>query len=180
MASSSPAILTGCRDRNPLCLKLGTRQVSLGLTPGRKIHCSSHFEAIPAKAAHTCAGRKVTVCQSTQRSVDHKHSNHSEQRQQTTRDDEVPGTAAPRSPFNTGSMDITTAGATASLCGHSIPAEKTIVVLRHGMTTWNEEQRIQAGFDVQTLSQAHLDLVVTPQECTSCATALAATADEPS
>ena len=62
-----------------------------------------------------------------------------------TRDNGVPGTAAPRSPFNTGSMDITTAGATASLCGHSIPAEKTIVVLRHGITTWNEEQRIQAS-----------------------------------
>ena len=74
-----------------------------------------------------------------------------------TRENEVPGTAAPRSPFNTGSMDITTAGATASLCGHSIPAEKTIVVLRHGMTTWNEEQRIQASshtwFDVHAFDQ---------------------------
>ena len=60
-----------------------------------------------------------------------------------TREEDANQKAAPRSPFNTGSMDITTAGATASLCGHPIPAEKTIVILRHGMTTWNEEQRIQ-------------------------------------
>ena len=67
-----------------------------------------------------------------------------------TRQDQDPEQPAPRSPFNTGSMDITTAGATASLCGHPIPAEKTIVILRHGMTTWNEEQRIQASFVFHT------------------------------
>ena len=67
-----------------------------------------------------------------------------------TRQDETPEQPAPRSPFNTGSMDITTAGATASLCGQPIPAEKTIVILRHGMTTWNEEQRIQASLTLHT------------------------------
>ena len=51
---------------------------------------------------------------------------------------------APRSPFNTGSMDITTSGATTSLCGHDIPIEKTIIIVRHGLTTWNEQSRIQA------------------------------------
>lgn len=98
-----------------------------------------------AEAGRFSAGCKILVCQSTRTDLDSKQSSHHEKRQQMTRDSEVPGTAAPRSPFNTGSMDITTAGATASLCGHSIPAEKTIVVLRHGMTTWNEQQRIQAS-----------------------------------
>ena len=58
--------------------------------------------------------------------------------------EEVPDRPAPRSPFNTGSMSITTAGATQSLCGHDLPVEKTIVIVRHGLTTWNEESRIQA------------------------------------
>lgn len=61
------------------------------------------------------------------------------------REEETPEQSAPRSPFNTGSMDITTAGGTKSLCGHSLVAEKTVVVVRHGMTTWNEQQRIQAS-----------------------------------
>lgn len=78
-----------------------------------------------------------------------------------TRDNKVPDTAAPRSPFNTGSMDITTAGATASLCGHPIPAEKTIVVLRHGMTTWNEQQRIQASLHTGCMPCLKLDLTLT-------------------
>ena len=45
-------------------------------------------------------------------------------------------------------MDITTAGATTSLCGHPLTSEKTIVIVRHGMTTWNEEQRIQASTEL--------------------------------
>lgn len=49
-------------------------------------------------------------------------------------------------------MDITTAGATKSLCGHEIENEKTIVVVRHGMTTWNEEQRIQGSSEGSELT----------------------------
>ncbi len=91
------------------------------------------------------AGVQRCVCQATHVGTDtSQQTTHSDKRQQMTRQEEVSAQPAPRSPFNTGSMDITTAGATASLCGHSIPAEKTIVILRHGMTTWNEEQRIQA------------------------------------
>ena len=108
------------------------------------MHETSHYGAL-AQSCLCTAGRKLLICQSRHTEPDTKQSNHSEQREQLTREDEVPGEAAPRSPFNTGSMDITTAGATASLCGHPIPAEKTIVIIRHGMTTWNEEQRIQAS-----------------------------------
>ena len=69
-----------------------------------------------------------------------------QKRDRLTRSQEVPDLPAPRSPFNTGSMDITTAGATASLCGHELPTEKTIIIVRHGLTTWNEQSRIQASW----------------------------------
>ena len=101
---------------------------------------------IRLSALHVTAGRHCCVCQAQTEVDTAKQTMHIDRRQQLTRQEEVAVQPAPRSPFNTGSMDITTAGATASLCGHSIPAEKTIVILRHGMTTWNEEQRIQAGF----------------------------------
>ena len=71
-----------------------------------------------------------------------------QQRESLTRQEERSKQPAPRSPFNTGSMDITTAGATTSLCGHPLTSEKTIVIVRHGMTTWNEEQRIQARMEL--------------------------------
>lgn len=89
-------------------------------------------------------------CQATGIDTDTKTA----KRDQVTRKEGTPAEAAPRSPFNTGSMDITTAGATTSLCGHPLPAEKTIVIVRHGMTTWNEEQRIQASVP-PSLSDAH-------------------------
>lgn len=104
------------------------------------------------------SGAQRCVCRSTQVETGTiKQTTHTGDRQQMTRQDEMPEQPAPRSPFNTGSMDITTAGATASLCGHPIPAEKTIVILRHGMTTWNEEQRIQGsseGSELTTHGQA--------------------------
>ena len=50
---------------------------------------------------------------------------------------------APRSTFNTGSMDITTAGATVSLSDKPLQSEKQIIIVRHGLTTWNEQHRIQ-------------------------------------
>ncbi|KAL3134149.1 hypothetical protein ABBQ32_008568 [Trebouxia sp. C0010 RCD-2024] len=87
--------------------------------------------------------RDTATCHSTHTHLGNMRSNSKET--QTTHNHEAFSASAPRSPFNTGSMDITTAGATASLCGHSIPAEKTVIVLRHGMTTWNEEQRIQVS-----------------------------------
>lgn len=49
---------------------------------------------------------------------------------------------APQSPFLTGGMDISTAGATNSFM-NPLCMEKTIVVVRHGMSSWNEEKRIQ-------------------------------------
>lgn len=98
------------------------------------------------------SGRHCCVCQAQTEVDTAKQTIHTDRRQQLTRQEEVAAQPAPRSPFNTGSMDITTAGATASLCGHSIPAEKTIVILRHGMTTWNEEQRIQGSSDGSDLT----------------------------
>lgn len=50
---------------------------------------------------------------------------------------------APQSPFLTGGMDITTAGATNSFTLNPMCTEKNIIVVRHGMSTWNEEKRIQ-------------------------------------
>jgi len=100
---------------------------------------------MPMVVCCNLAGVQRCVCQATHVETDTSQQTiHTDKRQQMTRQEEVSAQPAPRSPFNTGSMDITTAGATASLCGHAIPAEKTIVILRHGMTTWNEEQRIQA------------------------------------
>ncbi|DBA75506.1 TPA: hypothetical protein ACH3X1_010757 [Trebouxia sp. C0004] len=98
-------------------------------------------------------GVQRCVCQAIHAQTDtSQQTTHSDKRQQMTRQEEVSAQPAPRSPFNTGSMDITTAGATASLCGHSIPAEKTIVILRHGITTWNEEQRIQGSSEGSELT----------------------------
>ncbi|KAL3143690.1 hypothetical protein ABBQ38_002486 [Trebouxia sp. C0009 RCD-2024] len=94
--------------------------------------------------------RDTATCHSTHTHSGDKGSNSKETH--TTHNHEVSSASAPRSPFNTGSMDITTAGATASLCRHSIPAEKTVIVLRHGMTTWNEEQRIQGSSEGSELT----------------------------
>ena len=44
----------------------------------------------------------------------------------------------------TGSTDITTAG-TASLVSKPLPAEKFIVIVRHGLTTWNQSKQIQVS-----------------------------------
>ena len=42
-------------------------------------------------------------------------------------------------------MDITTAGGTSSLCGHPLSTEKTVLIVRHGLTSWNEQSRIQVS-----------------------------------
>ena len=52
--------------------------------------------------------------------------------------------APPRSPFNTGSVDVTTAGAASLTDGRLLATEKHILIVRHGLTTWNEQRRIQA------------------------------------
>ena len=49
---------------------------------------------------------------------------------------------APRSLYNTGASDLTKPGPL-SLIDHEIAHEKTVVFVRHGMTTWNEQKRIQ-------------------------------------
>lgn len=53
------------------------------------------------------------------------------------------GGPAPRSPYLTGNMDISTIGATNSFAARSLATEKTIVIIRHGMSSWNDEGRIQ-------------------------------------
>lgn len=52
--------------------------------------------------------------------------------------------APPRSPFNTGSVDVTTAGAASLTDGRLLATEKQVMIVRHGLTTWNEQRRIQA------------------------------------
>ena len=52
--------------------------------------------------------------------------------------------APPRSPFNTGSVDVTTAGAASLTDGRMLATEKQVMIVRHGLTTWNEQRRIQA------------------------------------
>eukprot|EP00891_Asterochloris_glomerata_P008435 jgi/Astpho2/8435/Aster-x1519 len=42
-------------------------------------------------------------------------------------------------------MDITTAGATVSLADKPLQNEKQIIIVRHGLTTWNEQHRIQGS-----------------------------------
>ncbi len=51
----------------------------------------------------------------------------------------------PRSPLNTGSSDVATAGPGSPLVSHPLEYEKTVVFVRHGMTTWNEQKRIQVS-----------------------------------
>ena len=51
---------------------------------------------------------------------------------------------APRSLYNTGASDLTKPGPL-SLIDHEIAHEKTVVFVRHGMTTWNEQKRIQVN-----------------------------------
>ena len=52
---------------------------------------------------------------------------------------------APRSPFQTGGTSPELTGGTLRLTLREEPlkAEKYIVVVRHGLTTWNESKRIQ-------------------------------------
>lgn len=50
---------------------------------------------------------------------------------------------APRSPFVTGSSDLSTPGPISPLVTRPLESEKTVVFLRHGQTTWNLEKRIQ-------------------------------------
>ena len=45
------------------------------------------------------------------------------------------------------------AGATSSLLSHPIPAEKYIVVVRHGQTTWNLEGRVQGNTEESFLTE---------------------------
>eukprot|EP01025_Chloroclados_australasicus_P029020 TRINITY_DN2882_c0_g3_i1.p2 TRINITY_DN2882_c0_g3~~TRINITY_DN2882_c0_g3_i1.p2 ORF type:complete len:352 (-),score=28.12 TRINITY_DN2882_c0_g3_i1:533-1456(-) len=59
----------------------------------------------------------------------------------------------PRSHIETGGMDVTTSGATSSLCGRPITREKHIVIVRHGQTTWNLEGRIQGSSDESHLTE---------------------------
>ncbi|CAL5226987.1 g9875 [Coccomyxa viridis] len=58
---------------------------------------------------------------------------------------------APRSLYNTGASDMTKPGPL-SLIDHEIAHEKTVVFVRHGMTTWNEQKRIQGDSDESTLT----------------------------
>ena len=60
----------------------------------------------------------------------------------------------PQSPFHTGGAHITTSGATASLTGAQLHGEKTVYVLRHGLTTWNVEGRIQGSSNESELTSA--------------------------
>lgn len=58
----------------------------------------------------------------------------------------------PQSPFHTGSTDITTSG-TAPLVSRPLVQEKQIVLVRHGLTTWNEAKRIQGDSDGAVLTE---------------------------
>lgn len=40
-------------------------------------------------------------------------------------------------------MDVTTAGAASLTDGRLLATEKHIMIVRHGLTTWNEQRRIQ-------------------------------------
>ena len=54
---------------------------------------------------------------------------------------------ASRSLYNTGStsMGSSSKPGPISLVDHELTHEKTVVFVRHGMTTWNEQKRIQAS-----------------------------------
>ena len=55
-------------------------------------------------------------------------------------------TEAPRSLYNTGATDLSNSKpGPLSLINHELEHEKTVVFVRHGMTTWNEQKRIQAS-----------------------------------
>ena len=82
-----------------------------------------------------CSYHVTPFCQASQTAQSEAHQNEQQQLQ------------APRSPFNTGSMDITTAGATVSLADKPLQNEKQIIIVRHGLTTWNEQHRIQVRGD---------------------------------
>lgn len=53
------------------------------------------------------------------------------------------GVLSPRSLLQTGTMDVTTTGATQSFTQEPLTTEKQVVFIRHGMSTWNAEGRIQ-------------------------------------
>lgn len=76
----------------------------------------------------------------------------------------------PRSPYNTGSSDIATAGPAAPLVDHSLTTEKTVVFVRHGMTTWNEQKRIQVSPMIFKIMYAFIFPLLHPRVCKECAT----------
>ena len=90
-----------------------------------------------------CLGRGRPVCRQVQAASDTVRREQTQESMSSKPSEQVPSRPAPRGPFNTGSMDIRTAGATASLCGHDLLTEKTIIIVRHGLTSWNKQSRIQ-------------------------------------
>lgn len=93
-------------------------------------HASTKAPNKGVKRKH-CSYHVTPFCQASQTAQPEAPQNEQQQLQ------------APRSTFNTGSMDITTAGATVSLADKPLQNEKQIIIVRHGLTTWNEQHRIQ-------------------------------------
>ena len=54
-------------------------------------------------------------------------------------------TLSPRTVFQTGTMDLTTTGATRSFVQEPLLTEKLVVFIRHGISSWNAEGRIQVS-----------------------------------
>ncbi|GMH37851.1 hypothetical protein BSKO_05735 [Bryopsis sp. KO-2023] len=65
---------------------------------------------------------------------------------------EAPTGDAPQSPFYTGGMSITTAGAASSFAVDTLAVEKQIVIVRHGLSVWNQEGIIQGNSNESELT----------------------------
>ncbi|KAK9830878.1 hypothetical protein WJX81_001056 [Elliptochloris bilobata] len=59
---------------------------------------------------------------------------------------------APRHAERQALVDVTTAGAGSLTDGRMLVAEKQVVIVRHGLTTWNEQRRIQGASDESVLT----------------------------
>ena len=94
------------------------------------------FRPVPAPFRRC---RQPSMCRAQRQSADVTE-------RESTSNGSIAQEQASRSLYNTGTTNVSTSKlGPISLVDHELEHEKTVVFVRHGMTTWNEQKRIQAS-----------------------------------